>query len=77
MRFIGMLLSLLILALLAYYLITGSLSSSPGSSLNKAAQEAGVPGGSFKSGEDVKRRVEGMLQKSAEEQQKAIDESAR
>jgi len=71
-----MLFALLILALLTYYLVTGTRSL-PSAPIEKTAQEAGLPGGSFKSGEDIKKRVEEMLQKRAEEQQKAIDESAR
>jgi len=76
MRFIGMFLALLLIALLAYWLTTGSFSFSPSSPLNQAARESGVPGGSFTSGNEVKRRVEGMLQKKVENQEKAINEAA-
>ncbi len=76
MRFIGILLTLLLVALLAYFLVTGAFSS-PQASLQKAAHEAGVPGGSPQNREEIKQRVEGMLQKSAEEQKKVLDEATR
>ncbi len=76
MRLIGILISLLLVALLAYFLVTGALSS-PKAAVEKAAQEAGVQGGPMRNREEIKQRVEEMLQKSADEQKKAIDEATR
>ncbi len=76
MRLIGILLSLLLVALLAYFLVTGALSS-PKAAVEKTTQEAGVPGGPVRNREEIKQRVEEMLQKSADEQKKAIDEATR
>jgi Tfp pilus assembly protein PilN len=81
MKMIGILITLLIVMLLAYYQMTGSWPWAPAekkeTALERASKEAQVEGGPIRNGQEAKERVEQLMKEQEEAQKKMMEEASK